>query len=244
MRCSMLTTLLENNTWVEYSWQSVLYNSSSHHSSFTFFNIFQRKINQNSVQFSQSLSHVRLFATPWIAALQASLSITNSRSSPKPMSIESVMQSSLCCPLLLLLSIFPSVRVFSNESTLHMRWPKYWSFSLSISPSNEHPGLVSFRMDWLDLQLGILKFWYDYKCICVYLQQEREVDGRFQVSKYQLSCFIMMQVELLAQNKLVSISNELTWSPFINTFRYFSHLQTKFRKVSIVIGGENEAWRA
>ena len=103
-------------------------------------------------QFSsvQSLSHVRLFATPWIAACQTSLSITNSQSSPKLMCIESVMPSShliFCCPLLLLPPIHPSIRVFSNESTLHMRWPKYWSFSLSISPSNEHPGLISFRMD-------------------------------------------------------------------------------------------------
>ena len=102
----------------------------------------------------QSLSGVRLFATPSIAARQASLSITNSRSLSKLMSIELVMPSShliLCHPLLLLLSIFPSIRVFSNESTLRMRWPKYWSFSFSISPSNEHPGLISFRMDWLDL---------------------------------------------------------------------------------------------
>ena len=102
----------------------------------------------------QSLSRVRLFATPWIAACQASLSITNSWSSPQPMSIESVMQSNhliLCHPLLLLPSIPPSIRVFSNESALHIRWSKYWSFSFSISPSNEHPGLISFRMDWLDL---------------------------------------------------------------------------------------------
>ena len=108
------------------------------------------------VQFSsvQSLSHVRLFATPWTAAWQASLSITNSRSPPKPMSIESVMPSNhliLCHPLLLLPSIFPSVKVFSNESALRTRWPKYWSFSFDISPSNEHPGLISFRMDWMDL---------------------------------------------------------------------------------------------
>ena len=107
-------------------------------------------------QFSsaQSLSHVRLLATPWIAACQASLSITNSRSSLKLTSIESVMPSShliLCCPLLLLPPIPPSIRVFSNESTLRMRWPKYWSFSFSIIPSKEHPGLISFRMDWLDL---------------------------------------------------------------------------------------------
>ena len=107
-------------------------------------------------QFSsvQSLSCVRLFVTPWIAARQASLSITNSRSSLKLMPIELVMPSChliLCRPLLLLPLIPPSIRVFSNESTLHMRWPKYWSFSISISPSKEHPGLISFRMHWLDL---------------------------------------------------------------------------------------------
>ena len=102
----------------------------------------------------QSLSRVRLFATLWITACQASLSSTNSRSLPKLTSIESVMPSShliLCRPLLLLPPIPPSIRVFSNESALCMRWPKYWSFSFSISPSNEHPGLISFRMDWLDL---------------------------------------------------------------------------------------------
>ena len=109
-----------------------------------------------AVQFSsvQLLSRVRLFATPWTASRQASLSITNSWSPPKPMSIESVMPSShliLCCPLLLLPSVFPSVRVFSNESDLHMMWPKYWSFSFSISPSNEYSGLISLRMDGLDL---------------------------------------------------------------------------------------------
>ena len=102
----------------------------------------------------QSLSRVRLFATPWIAARQASLSITNSWSSLRLTSTESVMPPShliLCHLLLLLPPIPPSIRVFSNESTLRMRWPKYWSFSLSISPSNEHPGPISFRMDWLDL---------------------------------------------------------------------------------------------
>ena len=102
----------------------------------------------------QSLSHVWLFATPWIAASQASLFITNSWISLKLMSIESVMPFShviLSCPLLLLPPIPPSIRVFSNESTLHMRWPKYWSFSFSIIPSKEHPGLISFRIDWLDL---------------------------------------------------------------------------------------------
>ena len=102
----------------------------------------------------QSLSRVRFFATPWTAACQASLFITNSQSLPKLMPIESVMPSNhliLCWPLFLLPSIFPSIRVFSNDSVLRIRWPKYWSFSFNISPSNEHPGLTSFRMDWLDL---------------------------------------------------------------------------------------------
>ena len=107
----------------------------------------------SSVQFSP-LNHVQLFATPWTAARQTSLSITNSRSLLRLMSIESVMPSNhliLCPPLLLLPSIFPSIRVFSNESVLHIRWPEYWSFSFSISASSEYPGLISFRMDWLDL---------------------------------------------------------------------------------------------
>ena len=110
------------------------------------------KINQFSS--GQSLSHVRLFATPWTAALQPSLSITNSRSLPKPMSTESVMPSNhliLCHPLLLPPSMFPNIRVFSNESVLRIRWPKDWSFSFNISPSNEYSGWISFRMDWLDL---------------------------------------------------------------------------------------------
>ena len=102
----------------------------------------------------QSFSCVRLSATPWTAALQASLSITNSRSLLKLMSIELVMPSNhpiLCCPLLLPPSIFPSIRIFSNESVPHTRWPKYWSFSFSISPSNEYSGLISFRIDCFDL---------------------------------------------------------------------------------------------
>ena len=105
----------------------------------------------NSVQW---LSRVWIFATPWTAARQASLSITNSRSPPRPMSIEWMMPSNhfiLGRPLLLLLSIFSSIRDFSSELALHMRWPKYWRLSLNISPSSEHPGLISFRMDWLDL---------------------------------------------------------------------------------------------
>ena len=102
----------------------------------------------------QSLSHVRLFATPWTAARQASLSLTNSWSLLRLMSIKSVMPFNhliLCHPLLLPPSIFPSIRIFSNESALHIRWPKYWSFSFSITPFNEYSGLISFRVDWLDL---------------------------------------------------------------------------------------------
>ena len=116
------------------------------------------------IQFSsvQSFSCVQLFVTPWTAARQASLSITNSQSLLKFMSIESVMSSNhliLCCPLLLPPSIFLSIRVFSSESVLHIRWPKYWSFSFSISPSNDYSGLISYRMDWLDLLVvqGTLK---------------------------------------------------------------------------------------
>ena len=108
----------------------------------------------------QSLSRVQLFATPWTAARQASLSITNSRSSLKLMSIELVMPSNhliLCCLLLFLPSIFPSIRVFSKESVLCIRWPKYWSFSFSISPSNDYSGLISFRMDCLLAVQGTLK---------------------------------------------------------------------------------------
>ena len=102
----------------------------------------------------QSSGCVQLFVTPWIAAHQSSLSITNSRSLLKLISFESVMPSNhliLCSPRLLLPSIFPSTRVYSNVSVLHIRWPKYWSFSFNISPSNEHPGLISFRMNWLDI---------------------------------------------------------------------------------------------
>ena len=114
----------------------------------------QRLVSECRFSLVQWLSRVQLFVSPWIATRQASLSITNSWRSLKLMCIESVMPSShfiLCHPLLPLPPIPPSIRVFSNESTLYMRWPKYWSFSLSISPSNEHPGLVSFRMDCLDL---------------------------------------------------------------------------------------------
>ena len=118
------------------------------------FLIYDMKLIRLNFSSVQSLSCVQLFATPWTAARQASMSITNSQSLLKFMPIESVMPSShliLCHPLLLLPSDFPSIRVFSKESVLCMRWPKYWSFSFSISPSNKHPGLISFRMGWLDL---------------------------------------------------------------------------------------------
>ena len=128
---------------------------SSYQKSFACLNPFSTISTQYSyILFSsvQLLSRVWLFATLWTLAHQTSLSITNSGTPPKPMSIESVIPSNhlmLCHPLLLLPSIFPSTRVLSNESVLHIRWPKYWSFSFNISPSNEHPGLISFRMDWL-----------------------------------------------------------------------------------------------
>ena len=130
------------------------------------------------IQFSsvQSLSRVWLFATPWIAARQAFPPITNPWSSLKLMSIESVMPSShliLCHPLLLLPPIPPSIRVFSNESTLCMRWPKYWSFSFSTSPSNEHPGLISFRMDWLDLLAVQAYVFRDDNC-CIVVNSKTE----------------------------------------------------------------------
>ena len=119
-------------------------------------NFWDKRVSLFRLQFSsvQSLSCVQLFATPWTAPHQVSLSITNSQSLLKLMSIKSVMPSNhliLCRPLFLLPTIFPSIRVFSNESAARIRWPKYWSFSFSISPSNEHSGLISFKMDWLDL---------------------------------------------------------------------------------------------
>ena len=131
------------------------------------------KLCDNSVQFSsvQSLSHVRLFATPWTAACQAPLSITNSRSPPKPISIESVMPSShliLCRPLLLL-STFPSIRVFSNESALRIRWPKYWSFSFNISPTNEHPGLI---FNWLVLKIVLPNILFIFNWSIVYMYRQ------------------------------------------------------------------------
>ena len=116
--------------------------------------LYKAFFGQSVSQLVQWLSRVRLFVTPWTAARQASLSITNSQSLLKLMPVESVMPSNhiiLCRPLLLPPSIFPSIRVFSNESVLRIRWPKYWSFSFSISLSNEYSGLISFRMDWLDL---------------------------------------------------------------------------------------------
>ena len=139
------------------------------------------------IQFSlvQSLSCVRLFVTPWTAAHQASLFITNSRSLLKLISIELVMSSNhliLCCPLFLPPTILPSIRVFSNESALPIRWPKYWNFSFNISPSNEHSGLISFRMDWLDLLAvqGTL--------------QESSPTSQFKASILQHSAFFIVQL--------------------------------------------------
>ena len=154
----------------------------------------------------QSLSHVRLFETPWIAAHQASLSITNSRRPPKPMSIVSVMPSNhliLCRPLLLPPSIFPRIRVFSNESALHIRWPNYWSFSFKISPSNEHPGLFSFRMDWLDLLAvqGTLKS---------LLQHHSSKASILQCSAFQLSHPYMTTGKTIALTRQIFVSKVMS----------------------------------
>ena len=143
------------------------------------------KLHINTISSVQLLSNVRLFATPWVAARQASLSITNSQSSLRLTSTESVMPSNhllLCHSLLLLCSIFPSIRVFSSESVLCIRWPKYWSFSFNISLSNEHPGPISFRVDWLDLLAvqGTLKS---------LLQHHRS-----KASILRCSCFFIIQI--------------------------------------------------
>ena len=141
------------------NWEDLLEKKMSAHSSILAWRIpwtdhgIAKSSNTFTFSSVQSLSCVRLFAIPWTAACQASLSITNSQRLLKHMSIKLVMPSNhliLCCPLLLLPSIFPSIRVFSSESVLHIRWPKYWSFSFSISPSNEHSGLISFKIDWFD----------------------------------------------------------------------------------------------
>ena len=140
-----------------------------------------------------SLNYVRLFVTPWTAACQASLSITNSRSLLKLMSIELVMPSNhliLCHPLLLLPSIFPSIRVFSNESVLCIKWPKYWSFSFSISPSNEYSGLISFRIDWLDL-LAVQR---TLKSLLQYYSSK--------ASNFQCSAFFIVQLSHLYKKNI------------------------------------------
>ena len=141
----------------------------------------------------QSLSHVQLFATPWTTARQASLSITNSWSLLKLMSIESVMPSNhliLCHPLLLLPSIFPSIRVFSQDSVLRIRWPKYWSFSFGISPSNEYSGLISFRMDWLDL----LAVQGTLKRVLQYHTQFKSINSSTKSKKEDLSKYLSHEV--------------------------------------------------
>ena len=143
---------------------------------FKIFKLLKSFLTHNQFSSVQLLSCVRLFATPWTAACQASLSITNSQNMFKLMSIESVMPSNhviLCCPLLLLPSIFPSIRVISNESVFCISWPKYWSFSFSISPSNEYSGLISFRIDWFDLLAvqGTLKSLLQHHCSKVSILQ-------------------------------------------------------------------------
>ena len=161
------------------------------------------------------LSRVRLFATPWIAACQASLSITNSRSSPKLMCIESVMPSShliLCRPLLLLPPIPPSIRVFSNESTLHMRWPNYWNFSLSINPSNEHLGLVSFRMDYRPLKISQNLF--DYHMDTSFKHKTHH--NRLPYRKIRNS--ITLKIELSLSKAFPFPSNDLLQTPLYKVY--------------------------
>ena len=166
------------------------------------------KVKVSSVQFSSVhlLSNVGLFATPWTAAHQASLSITNSHSPPRPMSIELVMPSNhpiLCRPLLLLPSIFPSIRVFSNKSALRIKWPKHWSFSFKISPSNEYPAPISFRMDWLDLLAiqGTLKS---------LLQHHSS-----KASILRRSAFFIVQLSHLymTTGKTIALTRRTFWSP-------------------------------
>ena len=161
----------------------------------------------------QSLSHVQLFATPWTAACQASLSITNAQRLLKLMSIESVMPSNhliLCCPLLLLPSVFPSIRVFSNESVLRIRWPKYWSFSFSISPSNEYSRLISFRIDWLDLFAvqGALKSLFQHHSL--------------KASVLWFSAFFLVQVShtYMTTGKTIALMN-LCWLVSMDAYNSF-----------------------
>ena len=187
----------------------------------------------------QSLSRVWLFATPWIAACQASLSITNSWSSLKLMSIESVMPSNhliLCRPLLLLPSVFPSIRVFSNESAFYIRWPKYWSFSFSISPSKEHPGLI-FRMDRLDLLAvqGTLKS---------LLQHHSS-----KASMLQLSAFFIVQLShpYLTTGKTIALTRRTFVGKVMSLlFNMLSRLVITFlpRKVQLFVTKGTVVWQA
>ena len=158
------------------------------------------------IQFSSVVSCVQLFATPWTAAHQASLSITNSHSPPRPMSIELVMPSNhpiLCRPLLLLPSIFPSIRVFSNESALCIRWTKYWSISFNISPSNKYPGLIPFRMDWLNLLAvqGTLKSFFQHHSS--------------KASLLRRSTFFIVQLShpFMTTGKTIALTRRTFWSP-------------------------------
>ena len=165
----------------------------------------------------QLLSCVWLFATPWIAAHHASLSITNAWSLPKHMSIEPLMPSNhliLCRPLLLLPPIPPSIRVFSNESTLLMMWPKYWSFSFSISPSNEHPGLISFRMDcWIHIAycngyLLLLTAWHPFCILVTAFKFSLGNRHTFTLCDLLISYpFLSFQLQLASQNKGISLVN-------------------------------------
>ena len=176
-------------------------------------------------QFStvQSLSHAQLFVTPWTATRQASLSITNYRSPCKLMSNESVMPSShliLCLPLLLLPPIPPSIGVFSNESTVRIRWPMYWSLSFSISPSSEHPGLISFRMDWLDL----LAVQGTLKSLLQHHSSKASILWHSAFFIVQLSHPYMTAGKTLALMKLIFVGKVMSpINTFLNRYSYFSY---------------------
>ena len=173
----------------------------------------KKNFSPKSVSSVQPFSRVQLFVTPWTAACQASLSITNSQSLLKPMSIESIMTSNhfiLCCPLLLPSSIFPNIRVFSNESALCIRWPKYWSFSFNISPSNEYSWLISFRMDWL----GLLAVQETLKSLLQHNSSKASI--------LWPSAFFMFQLShpYVTTGKTIALTSELCWQSNASAFYY------------------------
>ena len=170
-------------------------------------------IHEKFSQSVQMLIHVQLFVFPWTATRHASLSITNFRSPPKPISIKSVMSPNhliLCHPLLFLPSIFPRIRVFTNESALHIRWPKYWSFSFNVSSSNEHPGLISFRMDWLDLLAvqGTLKSLFQHH------------SSKASILRHSAFFTVQLSHPYMTTGKTIALTRHLCQQSNISAFQY------------------------